>query len=392
MTEDLENRLRDTLGHASERAPQAPPGLPGRIVARAGRRRARRHGTLAGLAAGLVAGLVAAAIAVPMTVTGDGPGKGGVTTSVIESEPTPPADAAWSRPPLGEALVLRNPSEDRDMSLWFARRKEDGGAVLCWTYLSRTGGSTSSCNQEPVGGTASLEGSTQSWPPPERVLYFGAAGDAVAGVAAVSDGGDRVRGSIHHPRGAPRAVWTVTVPAGTRVGSFEFTGAGGDVLARVDNTPMIVPEATAEPAGEVLKLDGGLSANVYDVPDRTLIWRLAGRPVASDLVRAKDLMKDLGGDTMPVLLHERDHRWFGLASDVRTAEVELVLADGRKARTRARKDPWGIGVRVFAGSHEREGDIYREGFQIVGYDAAGREIWREPHPAQPADGEVFRPR
>ncbi|SEU32709.1 hypothetical protein [Nonomuraea wenchangensis] len=382
MTEDerVEGLLRSTLRHAAEDAPQSPAGLPGRVVARSRGRRRDRMRMLA------VAGGAAAVVAVG--TMGLGGGGGDVATGVLQPVPSagvdvsvPPPDVEVGlagKPPLGDRLVEDDPALGGAVELWYARRS-DGALAFCRLYRVRTGGSMSSCNARPVDGNASLEGATETWPPPEKTLYYGTAGDRVTGVRAVSAAGDRTPGQIRRPKGAPRAIWTVTLPASTRVTGFEFTDARGMTVATAAHTPLTVPEATAEPVGTVLRLGGGLSANVFDVPDRTLIWRLDGDPVAADLVRAKDLLRDLGGRRIPVLLHEHERRWFGVVADVRTTEVELVFPDGRKATAAARKDPWGIGVRLFAGRHGRDGDIYRKGFEVVGYDAAGRELWREPH-------------
>ncbi|MEV4290156.1 hypothetical protein AB0K40_32000 [Nonomuraea bangladeshensis] len=383
MTEDerVEGLLRSTLRHAAEDAPQSPAGLPGRVVARSrGRRRDRMR---------MLAAVGGAAAAVAVVTTGLGGGGGvDVATGVLRPVPSagvnasvPPSDreiGLEGKPPLGDRLVVDDPALGGAVELWYARRS-DGALAFCRLHRNRTGGSSSFCGAGPVSGNASFEGTTESWPPPEETLYFGAAGDQVAGVNAVSATGQRTPGQITRPAGAPRAIWTVTLPASTRVTGFEFTDARGLTVATATHTPLTVPEATAEPAGTVLRLGGGLSANVFDVPDRTLIWRLDGDPVAADLVRAKDLLRDLGGGRIPVLLHERERRWFGVVADLRTTEVELVFPDGRRATATTRKDPWGIGVRLFAGRHGRDGDIYGKGFEVVGYDAAGRELWREPY-------------
>ncbi|MED7928401.1 hypothetical protein SMD20_29380 [Nonomuraea sp. LP-02] len=375
-TEDerVEGLLRSTLRHAAEDAPQSPAGLPGRVVARSrGRRRDRMR---------MLAAVGGAAAAVTVVTMGLGGGGGDVATGVLQPVPSTgahvPEVGLEDKPPLGDRLVVDDPALGGAVELWYARRS-DGALAFCRLHRSRTGSSSSSCKAVPAGGTASFEGTTESWPPPEETLYFGAAGDQVVGVNAVSATGERTPGQITRPAGAPRAIWTVTVPASTRVTGFAFTDARGMTVATAAHTPLTVPEATAEPVGTVLRLGGGLSANVFDVPDRTLVWRLDGDPVAADLVRTKDLMRDLGGRRMPVLLHERERRWFGVVADARTTEVELVFPDGRKAAAPTRKDPWGIGVRLFAGRHGYDGDIYRKGFEVVGYDAAGRELWREPY-------------
>ncbi|QYC37854.1 hypothetical protein Nocox_01100 [Nonomuraea coxensis DSM 45129] len=384
MNEDerVETLVRSTLRYAADGAPRSPAGLPGRVVARS---RDRRRGRVAMLAA--LGSAVAAAVVVPVAAgtLGLGGGGGDVATGVLQPAPStvsvppyPHEPAPEDRPPMGDRLVVDDPALGGAVELWYARNS-DGAPAFCLLRRSRTGGSWSSCNAAPVGGKASLEGTTETWPPPEETLYFGTAGDQVTGVNAVSATGERTPGQIRRPDGAPRAIWTVTLPATARVTGFEFTDAHGMTVATAAHTPRTVPEATAEPVGTVLRLGGGLSAGVSEVPDRTLIWRLDGDPVAADLVRAEDLLRDLGGRRIPVLLHEREHRWFGVVSDTRTAEVELVFPDGRKATAAARKDPWGIGVRLFGGRHGRDGDIFRKGFEVVGYDAAGRELWREPH-------------
>ncbi|MEV0384915.1 hypothetical protein [Nonomuraea sp. NPDC050643] len=368
MTDDLETYLRSTLGHASERAPLAPAGLPGRIVARSRRRRMRLHAMLAGVAA--------AAVAVPLAViqpAGTGPGVG---TGTMDPARYGERDLQ-KRPPVGERLVIDNPSEGRPIEFWFTRA-ESGSVHLCVRTQIREGGSRSFCGNDPAAGSASLKGSTESWPPRDSVLYYGASGEGVSAVTAVTAQGVRTQGTIRRPAGAPQSIWTVTLPSTAKVSSFEFADAGGAVRASVENRRLTVPEATAAPAGKERRLGGGLTANVYRTPDRTLIWKLDGKPVGTHLVREKGLMTDLGGHTYPVELRERDHRWFGIAS-AETAEVELVFADGSTVSARARRDPWDIGVRLFAGTHDRDGDIYEEGFQIVGHDADGKEIWRQPH-------------
>ncbi|GAA3219496.1 hypothetical protein [Nonomuraea helvata] len=371
MTDDLETYLRSTLGHASDHAPHAPAGIHGRIVARSRRRRLRLHA--------VVAGVAAAAIVVPLTMIQTG---GDVSTGTIDRERRYERNLE-KQPPIGERLVTANASEGRPIELWFTRAA--GGDVrFCVHTLSRAGGGSSFCGDDPVTGPASLEGSTASWPPPDSVLYYGTSGDEVSAVAAVIGRGVKLDGRIQRPAGAPRSIWTVTVPSTTEVSAFEFTDARGKVLTSVKNKRFTVPEATAKPVGKELRL-GGLSANVYETPDKTLVWKLDGKPVGMHLVREKDLMTDLGGDKYPVELRERDHRWFGIAS-AGTAEVQLVFADGRTVSAAARRDPWGIGFRLFAGTHDRDGDMYQEGFQIVGYDVAGKEIWREPHPSQNTGG------
>ncbi|SEH00227.1 hypothetical protein SAMN05444920_115206 [Nonomuraea solani] len=368
MTDDLETYLRSTLGHASEHAPHAPAGLPGRIVARSRRRRTRLHA--------MIAGVAVASIAVPLTLTRPAGTGDGVTTATTAGPGRVHERNLEVRPPIGERLVTADPSENRPIELWFTRAAS-GAVHFCTRTRSRAGGGSSFCADDPVAGDFSLQGSTASWPPPDMVLYYGASGDGVSAVAAVTAKGVRTPGTIQRPAGAPQAIWTVTVPSADEVASFEFTDPRGEVRATVRNERLVVPESTAEPVAKERKLGDGLSAGLYETPGKTLIWKLDGKPVETHLVREKDLMTDLGGDRHPVELRERNGRWFGITG-ARTARVELVFPGGETVSARAVQNPWDLGFRLFAGTHDRTGDIYLEGFEIVGYDAAGKEIWRKP--------------
>ncbi|GAA3544495.1 hypothetical protein GCM10022419_025890 [Nonomuraea rosea] len=125
--------------------------------------------------------------------------------------------------------------------------------------------------------------------------------------------------------------------------------------------------------GLELLLPDNLVANLFAVPDRTLVWSVGGKDVGMALVREQDVESHAGGTQFI----ERDRRWFGLARPG-TAKVELVFADGTSTTSPAVNDI----CRLFAGSHQHDGDICLEGFQVVGYDVSVREIWRDPHPAQ----------
>ncbi|MEU0566227.1 hypothetical protein ABZ297_12640 [Nonomuraea sp. NPDC005983] len=377
MNHELEARLRDTLGHASEHAPPAPGDLSGLVMSRSRRRRARTHA--------LIAGLAVVAVAVPAALTTVG-GQGEVSTGTVVNERRDIfAKVMEGKTLLGDRLPVDDPSTGRPTLLWLARAtdtKGDTGTVFC-EAVSERGGQWASCGSViDDEAQATFQGSTEGWPASGDVLYFGASRDQVAAVSAVAEDGARIPGKVQRPGDAPRKIWTVSAPSKTEVTAFEFTDAGGKVLARVkkeDDSP--VPEATAEPVAPTMKMPGGLVAGIYETPDRTLIWKRDGKAIGVQLVRAKDLMKDLGGKSRPVELVADQGNWFGIA-DSRTARVALVFPDGRSATAETRPDPWHIGVTLFSGTHERAGEIYLDGFQVVGYDRVGVEIWREDHPAE----------
>lgn len=373
MTDQLESRLRTTLGHAAEHAPKAPSELRAHVVSRSRRRRTRRQA--------LVAAVAVAAVAVPLTLTTAGGQEGdGVATGTIAPHHRFPG-VMDGKTPLGDRLVIGNPSENRPMTLWYAKGKT--GTVLCRAFESRNGGGNEGCWEPIDGRKATEQGSTESLPAPATgvVLYYGNAPAEVARVTAVIKGGDRVTGTIYRPKGAPQSIWTVSAPAGKTVTTFEFADAEGRTQSRITRKPTLFPETEAEPIGPAVRMPGGLSVDIYKVPDETLLWKLDGQIVGMHVVDPGHLMTDLGGDKYPVELRDYGKRWLGIAS-AKTARVTLVFADGRSVSAVTRPDPWHLGVKLFAGTHDRTGDIYREGFQVVGYDDAGVEIWQDKHPAQ----------
>jgi hypothetical protein len=222
------------------------------------------------------------------------------------------------------------------------------------------------------------------------VLYYGAARDGVARVSAVAKDGSKVVGTIQRPEGAPLSIWTVSVPSKTAVTAFEFTDTKGRVTERVKKEMGIGPQADGNPLGSPMDMPGGLAVNAYKIPDKTLIWTLDGQEIGIHLVRSKDLMTDMGGNKYHVEFRDHGGHWFGITS-AQTARVALIFKDGRQVIADARADHWNIGVRLFSGTYRRPGDIYLEGFQVVGYDEAGAEIWHEDHPAQKPQWQAPQP-
>ncbi|MFD0888335.1 hypothetical protein ACFQ08_27680, partial [Streptosporangium algeriense] len=330
----------------------------------------------------LVAGVCVVAVAVPAAVTVTRETGGGDIATVVTASPTPFEDRFRDPTPIGKRLTIDNPSEDRPLSLWYARAK-DGAVVLCRRYTSRAGGGTESCGEGPViDGTESTDqGSTESFPPPVtgKVLHYGTAQAGIARVVAVLKEGARVTGTLRTPQGAPQAVWTVTVPAGEPVTAFEFMDGEGKTVERIERRPAMFPEADAEPAGSTVKMPGDLDVGLYETPDRSLIWKLEGRAVAMHGLSPGEPLVDMGGRPMKVQLREHGDRWFGITGPG-TARVVLVLGDGTTVSAATRPEPWKAGgFRMFAGTQRHTDDVYAEGFKLIGYDRDGTELWRESH-------------
>ncbi|MEU7897857.1 hypothetical protein AB0B45_33980 [Nonomuraea sp. NPDC049152] len=362
---DLEERLRAALD-ARAATFEAGPTAWMKVQQRAGRRRWAWPVLLAALPVALVALLV------PVLLNGGQDGQ------VTMGPPPKPA-------PVGEALVIDNPAEDRPMRLWYAN-DEGGLVVLCLTVQYAGGSSQSSCGDN-AGAQAMkdygwFEGTTQSVPPRETVLDYGGARKDVAKVTAVTKKGSRVVGAVHQPSGAPMTmkIWTVVYPATDQVTAYEFAAADGTLLSRVARSVDMPTESErGKPAGAATDL-ADLSVRPYSTPDRTLIWTFDGRELGMNLVRAKDLMRDMGGQPMDVELRVNGEHWFGVARQD-TARMELIRKDGTVLKGVVKPDPWKIGVRLFAGERPFSGDLYLEGFTLVGYDSSGKQLWRDDHPA-----------
>ncbi|MFD1934052.1 hypothetical protein ACFSKW_21540 [Nonomuraea mangrovi] len=360
---DLEERLRAALD-ARAATYEASPTAWMKVQQRAGRRRWAWPVILAALPVALVAVLV------PVLLNG------GLDRQTVTGPPPNPV-------PVGRELVIDNPAENRPMRLWYATDHR-GLVVFCHAVQYAGDATQTSCGGN-VGAQAMksagwFEGTTQSVPPRESVLDYGGARPDVATVTAVTKKGTRVTGAVRRPAGAPFKIWTVVFPATDQVTAYEFAAADGRLLSRVARTVAMPPEAEqGRPAGAATDL-ADLSVRPYSTPDRTLIWTLDGRELGLNLVRAKDLMRDMGGKPMDVELRVNGGRWFGIARPA-TAKVELVRKDGKVLRAAVKQDPWKIGVRLFAGEEPVSGDLYLEGFALVGYDSSGKELWREDHPA-----------
>lgn len=350
--------------------------------------------------------VAAAAVAVPLFLTAENGKGGGVTTGVVSTAPAGEEPAGegqediyegimQDKTPLGDRLVLDNPSEHRPMVLWFAKpenAKDDTGPMFCEALQGRTGPGGAMCG-DPLGKRkqAWVTGSTVAWPLPETVLYYGATRDGVSGVSTVGKDGIRVAGKIQRPEGAPLSLWTVSAPSKTQVAAFEFTDAAGRVVERVRNDYHYQPMATGAPVGTAMTMPEGMVASVYPFSGtKTLIWTLNGQEVGQNGVDAKNLTADAAGGRYPVDFLDRDGHWFGV-TDARTARIALVFKDGTSKIAETRADSWGFGIRLFAGTYRRSGDIYLEGFQLVGYDETGTEIWRKDNPAQQLQWQTSQP-
>ncbi|MEV0347961.1 hypothetical protein AB0H88_19495 [Nonomuraea sp. NPDC050680] len=370
MTDQLESHLRSTLGHAAEHAPKAPSGLRAEVVSRSRRRRTRSQA--------IVVALAVTAVALPVTLTATGGQQGDVVAIGTINPGHRIPSAMDGKTPLGERLVIDNPSEERPLTLWYAKGKT--GTVLCQIYESRNGVMMERCGKPLDDRKVTEQGSTESFPAPSTgvTLYFGTARAEVARVTAVIEGGGEATGLMYRPKGAPQGIWTVSAPSGQRVTAFEFADAQGRTVSRLKRNPTSFAKAVGEPVGPAVQMPGGLSVDLYKKTPSKLLWKLNGLAIVMHFVEPDRLLTDLDGKKYPVELAEHDKRWLGIAS-AKTARVTLLFGDGRSVSAVTRPDPWNLGIRLFAGTYDRARNISYERFQIIGYDEAGVQIWQQTH-------------
>ncbi|GAB2455475.1 hypothetical protein GCM10027187_24680 [Streptosporangium sandarakinum] len=388
---DLEERLRAALDARAGTYGTAPDAYA-RTVSRARRTRRRR------LALIPVAAAVAAVTAVTVLLNAGGGSGAGIATGAVE-EPGPYRRSIAENPPVGEPVTVRDPAENRPVIMWFSGGAAPGGHRFCDLVQQATGGTSSGCSKVPPAGHERenawrLDPFHSRWPRRPVELGYGAARTSVTRVEAVTGDGARIPGTVHRPGGAPLAVWTVSFPADAGVTRFEFLDGDGRVVQRIrQDAPMPPPELAKPPVGPAADLPGGLTARLYTDPERTVVWWRGGEAVGMNLVEPGHLLTDLGGKETPVDLRLHDGLWYGVAR-AGTARIALVFRDGTSADAVAVADPWDSGVALFSGTYRRP-DPYLEGFQLVGYDAAGAEIWHDtvravtpvrPEPAPGASG------
>ncbi|GAA4229699.1 hypothetical protein FHR32_000137 [Streptosporangium album] len=376
---DLEERLRAALDARAGTYTVSPDAY--RKVRSRGRR-VRRWQWLALLP--VAAGVTA--VAVFLTVSGGA--EGDIATGTVEKGNLYRRVTA-TYPPVGEPVTVDDPAENRPVIMWITGKTNPADSTrygLCAITQQASGGATSFCTNVPQAGRDSeqawyLNGSDSTWPRRRLGLSYGAARDVVAKVEAIAKDGTRIPGTVHRPGGAPLVMWTVAFPSSAGVTRFEFSDSGGKVVQRLKrDEPMTDPDVAKPPIGPALDMAGGLTARLYANPDRTVVWSRGGDDIGLNLLEPGQLLADLAGKKRPVDLRLHEGLWYGVAR-TDTARISLVFKDGTSADAGTVPDPWGGAAALFSGTYRHPGDAYLEGFRLVGYDAAGVEIWHDDVPA-----------
>ncbi|MFC4009783.1 hypothetical protein ACFOY2_21320 [Nonomuraea purpurea] len=267
----------------------------------------------------------------------------------------------------GESVTIDNPSEGRPLRLWFARAKL-GNPELCYV-MERA-------EADPYGGCAPIDlnedtavwvtgGSRREDVP--TALTWGLSGLDVGAVTGVTKAGRKVPGTLMTPDGAPYKVWTVTYPAQDELSSVEYADPKGRSFGRFSHDVFVPPQ----PAGAPVDLPEGVSARPYAEKDGTaLYWTRAGVSLGGARPKTEtDPVTALVGDEVITGFTRKD-----------VARIELSIHGGGTANAETRPDPWNMSIGLFS-ALAPAGD-WRGGYQIVAYDAAGKEVWRQNEPSR----------
>ncbi|MFC5829214.1 hypothetical protein [Nonomuraea insulae] len=272
-------------------------------------------------------------------------------------------------PVIGEAVALPGTG----IRAWFTSFGKDMTSLCRSGGVSPWGGENPTCFGAGLKGRFSHEKAVTYLPEPGAVTYYGVVLGPWKSVEAVLSDGRRVRAGFLRGKGAPAAIWHVTIPSGDVV-------LAGFTVTPQDGPLERYPEAGKSCGRKGVTIDAGRQALPEDmaalvVPPSCLAFFWHGEPTAS-------LAGPLPGEKLSDLLWDRPAKWtrgaaawYGYAPKG-TTSVHLVTSNGRTATAKAVPDRWGQGVTLFAGPWPEGGD-FSAGTYLVGYDAGGAKLWQD---------------
>ncbi|GAA1660604.1 hypothetical protein GCM10009733_067940 [Nonomuraea maheshkhaliensis] len=266
----------------------------------------------------------------------------------------------------GEEVTVDNPTEDRPLRLWFATAKA-GYRELCFV-VERAG-------LDPYGGCSPItdEVITEGWfagstlrDGAETAMDWGVALPGVGGVTGVAADGEKFSGTVLRPEGAPYRLWTVTYPARHAMAKIELVDDQGRALGE-ESRERLTEQQLGAAAGAPLDLPAGVTARPYRPGEGTEVaWTRRGAHLMSAPVKALERNMVIPAMAENVIM--------GIArADV--AKVTYTFPDGASNDFVTQPDPWGLGVALFAG--ENPAGSWREGSEVVAFDAGGAVLWRQ---------------
>ncbi|MGR6916423.1 hypothetical protein ACU635_19450 [[Actinomadura] parvosata] len=293
-----------------------------------------------------------------------------------EAESTDPLN---NFPPVGEVMTIPGAGDaDDPVRAWFASIPMKGGrddmVTLCKSGgLSPWGGTGASCSGGALTSPFTAHKLITYLPEPGTVTYLGVANEKWESVTAVLSDGRRVRAAFLRGAGTPAAIWHVTIPNGDVVVSgFTMKPKDGPLERHPEPDRTCGRRAVSAEAGRQ-PLAAGLSAVVAEP---ACVAFFEGGQVDTSLPGPLpgEKLSDLLDAGRPVQWRRGTATWYGYALPG-TARVELVTSNGRTSTVEAVPDRFGQGVTLFGGPIP-EGGEFNAGTVIRGFDADGKQLWR----------------
>jgi hypothetical protein len=225
-----------------------------------------------------------------------------------------------------------------------------------------------------MGGFSS--GKVESYLPlPGNVVAYGVAQDDWLSVDAVMEDGTRVHGTVTRGKDTPYPLWWVAYPRDRQRAALAFK-VRGKQLEQVEITGHWCWD-DQKPISTGQIFDGGLTANLH--AGSCLKWWRNGKEQggAFEPTPGGKLSGMIAAGELP-LKWGQDRGFFYGFTLPDTAKVDVTLKDGGRATAETVPDPWGQGVRLFAGPVPKKvanQGLWWEGMRFIGYAADGRVLW-----------------
>jgi hypothetical protein len=264
--------------------------------------------------------------------------------------------------------------------LSFGTQPYEDGLQLCATGgTGSNSNNPSSCTPvrpEPPFGRFSSSKVQTYLPLPGSFLAFGAAEDDWLSIEAVMEDGRRLPATLMRGKDLPAPVWWVRYPRDAKLGAFVYK-VRGKQLEQVESRQRSWCWDDKKPldAGHVFA--GGLTAHLY--ADACVKWTKDGKeqPGSFQPAPGGKLSDMIAAPELPLKWSSHKGQWYGFTLPG-TAKVDITLKDGGHATASTVPDPWGQGVRLFAGpvpeAATKQG-LFWPGVRLTGYGADGRVLW-----------------
>ncbi|MEV6151668.1 hypothetical protein AB0L53_15110 [Nonomuraea sp. NPDC052129] len=284
----------------------------------------------------------------------------------------------------GEQVVVDDPARGKPLRLWFARDPL-GVPEVCFVAVPADGDPYGSCHDlrtaEIFERSGMYEGSTRADTPSAYVDY-GVADNDVAKVTAVLADGRRVDATVHRSEGAPMIIWTLALSAGDKVSRVEFVDARGRRGSDTSPKRLAGESSRHTPIGQPMRLPGEVTVRPYDdkVQGRSVFWFRGTKELGWVNLDLKDPMT-----AKAPMIHYEDGLIY-TATKRDTVKIQMAVGSDAPITMQGIPDPWNLDLNLFT-AERLHPDDWTLGGWWAGYDAAGKQLWREDQPRRTSSPE-----